>query len=331
MARQINCPSCRQSLYLPEMHESDERASEVLCSKCNYKYAVTFVEVLQFHSRVERHSARDPKRAPQYLRVYWLQALTREKAKAVQFSTTGLDHEFSATPGDELALLSVVRKKREDLTAVVNYTTGESCHLFSPRRKARSSGAVTSIITLIGGGLLAWLLQGVPSKVVLVATVPSSIGIGMAVTRSQSFQERDAPIAARLGTEQTLLGRLHSLDERISDLQQELKSNQHLLQRLKKLKQKMSRAGAELYAHRLETTERAIANLEKQSGLIQNLIDGYSKIVEIVEIEYDTSRVAEQLPENVAVKISDRLEEMEALEQQKEELALMVDPAKLLA
>ena len=71
--------------------------------------------------------------------------------------------------------------------------------------------------------------------------------------------------------------------------------------------------------------------MEKQSGLIQNLIDGYSKIVEIVEIEYDTSRVAEQLPENVAVKISDRLEEMEALEQQKEELALMVDPAKLLA
>ena len=49
----------------------------------------------------------------------------------------------------------------------------------------------------------------------------------------------------------------------------------------------------------------------------------YFKIVEIIDIEYETSRLAEQIPEDVTQKILKRLDELKAVEAKKEELALL--------
>jgi len=50
--------------------------------------------------------------------------------------------------------------------------------------------------------------------------------------------------------------------------------------------------------------------MEKQRGLTQNLIDGYTQVAAILEIEFQTSRLAEELPEDVSEQIFGRMEEL---------------------
>jgi len=92
----------------------------------------------------------------------------------------------------------------------------------------------------------------------------------------------------------------------------------------------MLEAGEDIYAYRMETISKGITVMEKQRGLTLNLINGYTQVASILEIEFQTSRLAEELPEDVSEQILGQMEELKAIEDKREELALLVDSARLL-
>lgn len=326
MTRQLDCPCCKKLLYFPDAGECNEDILECICTICKYKYALTYSEVLNFASSVEPLQSRGGQPI-KYNRVYQLRALTLNKAtKAFQFSTSGQDEKLQALPGDELLLLHTMRGDRvDDLVFVVNCTTGKSCQLLSPSSRAKYAGVKAAAFTLVGGGGLAIFL-GAP----LLVTVIPSVGVGIYVTRRLVPKERDKQTAARLEVEQKLLQRKFGLQQPIEALRQEKATNQRLVKRFEVLQEKMLRVG-DLYNERAERVKSAIMILEKQQELTETLIAGYTKLVEMIDIEYETSRLAEQLPEDVDSRILSKLDELKAIEQQKEKLGLRVDPSKLLS
>jgi hypothetical protein len=221
-------------------------------------------------------------------------------------------------------------KAPEDLISVNNSTTGISCLLESPGAKAKSVGFGTGVATFVGG-VLFFTFAHIPLNNTFLATVvPSAVGVGAYVTRLKDPRTRDNKELARLGSEQRLLLQKFELEQRTQELRQELEGNFRIISRLKGLRRKMLNAGEELYANRVETVSKGINVLEKQLDLSQNLIAGYTQIIDILAIEYETSRLAEQIPEDVSERILLRLEELRAIEAKKEELALLVNPQKLL-
>ncbi len=332
MTRQLKCPACRHLLYFPDLEECDENFLESICTKCKYKYALIHTEVLNFASSVEILRTNKYKKHPEYTRIYQLRLSKPDKTiQSLQFSTPGQAQKLSALPGDELLLLYVMRGRAlEDLVSVENSTTGTSCLLLSPGAKAKSAGFGTGIATLTGGALLAAFVNIPLDKTFLATAVPSAVGVGACVTRLKDPRTRDKKELARLGSEQRLLLQKFDLEQRTQALRQELESNYRIISRLKSLQRKMQNAAQEMYANRIETVSKGINVLDKQLDLTQNLIAGYTQIIDVLAIEYETSRLAEQIPEDISEKILLRLEELKATEAKKEELALLVNPQKLL-
>jgi len=174
------------------------------------------------------------------------------------------------------------------------------------------------------------MLVHLPGKLAVTIAVPAAVGAGVYVTRLSESKTRDKQEIARLASEQSLLGQIHSLNHRVDELKQELASKQKTINRFKALRQKMHEAGEDIYAYRMETVSKGINVMEKQRGLTLNLIDGYTHVASILEIEFQTSRLAAELPEDVSEQILDRMEELKAIEDKREELALLVDSARLL-
>lgn len=328
MLNQLNCPCCKKPLYLPQAGQFDEDVLEVICAACKSKYALVYLEVLNFASSVEPIQWQRSGQPIKYNRSYKLRALTLNKAiKAINFSTPEQDEELQAPPGDELLLLYTMRGNQlENLVFVINCTTGQVCQSLALIGRARVAGVNAALVTLFGGGLLSIFIPGV----ILVTTIPSAIAVGVYVMRRKLPKERDNRVLAKLAAEQKLLQYKFTLEQPVETLRQEEVSNQRLIRRLELLQQKMLKVG-ELYKERAEKIESAIMILEKQLRLIEHLIAGYTRLAEMIDIEYETSRLAEQLPENMDAQILRQLDELKAIEAKKEELALLVNPQKLLS
>ncbi|CAA9565408.1 hypothetical protein AVDCRST_MAG81-1004 [uncultured Synechococcales cyanobacterium] len=331
MTIQLKCPSCRKPIFFPEVEEIDEDQLEIICPGCQYKYSLVSAQVLGFASEVETTPANKYKKQPSYRHIYELRLLTaNRKLKALRLETPGPEQKISAFPKDEMLMLYTLRGKAlDELVWIENHTTGKSCLLKKPDAKARSAGVTTGIVTLFAGGVLAMLVH-LPGKLSLAIVVPASVGAGVYVTQLNESKSRDKKEITRLASEQSLLGQIHSLDHRIHELKRELASNQKTINRFKALRQKMIDAGEDIYAYRVETISKGISVMEKQRGLTQNLIDGYAQVVAILEIEFQTSRLAEALPEDVSEQILGRMQELKAIEDKREELALLVDSARIL-
>lgn len=329
MTYKINCQSCRQPLYFPSFSESEENCLMAICRKCKYKYALVPTEISSFSSTVE--VSPNNEHLPQS-RSYHLRIIQADGTlKSVEFATLGRSEKISALPGERVLLLYTMRDKEpQDLVWIENSTTKKSHLLIKPGTKSRAIGFATAVLMLVGSSILAGLFQIPTNQLFWATTIPSSAGMGVFVARRSSIKVRDRVELERLSCEQQLLAQKHELEQKIRSLTTELQINQKLVQHLKALGQKMTGIGEEMYTNQAETVSKAVTLLEKQLELTLNLIDGYLHLVEIIEIEYDTYRLAEQLPEDVLTKMLNQLGELKAIESAKEELSLLVNPEKIL-
>ncbi len=328
MTYKINCQSCRQPLYFLDFSKSKETRLVAICTRCQYKYALVVTEVCSFSSTLE--VSPNNKNLPH--RSYHLRGIQADGTlESVEFSTLGRLEKISALSGDQVLLLYIMRgKELQDLVWIQNSTTKKSHLLIKPGTKARATGFATAVLTLVGSSILAGFLQIPTNQLFWATTIPSSVGMGVFVTRRSSIKVRDCVELERLSSEQQLLAQKHELEQKIASLTTELQTTQRLVQRLKALAQKMIGIKEEMYVNQAKTVAKAVTVLEKQLELTLNLINGYLQLGEIIEVDYETFQLTENLPGDVLTKMLNQLEELKVIESTKEELSLLVNPQQIL-
>ncbi|NBD15522.1 MAG: hypothetical protein GVY04_05055 [Cyanobacteria bacterium] len=324
MLYKLKCPSCQSWLY-NDAPTDNCRTDEVICRQCHHKYKIIQLQVQQLECWFTPATSRYQKPS----RRYQLRGTTADgETQAYQFSISG--DEFVALAGDELLLVYATQlQKVEKLALINNLTTEESRKIFSPRTEARQMGVATGAILFVGGSLLAGLLSGVPAKAVSIASVPISGVAGLVTTKRCSYREENQSIINSLDSQQQLLAETFCREEKSLELQTESRENQRLLQRARHLKEKMRHLDEEMYAHQLNTVNRAIATLEKNADLINHLIEGHQWIIATIEIKRETLSLSNQLPTETQTQVLAKLDELNQLEQEKESLKAELDGINL--
>lgn len=87
----------------------------------------------------------------------------------------------------------------------------------------------------------------------------------------------------------------------------------------------------QMYAVRTATVSNGINVLENNLSLTQNFVERYEHICNMLTIDYETSGLAKQLPDDITVKILGQLKELKAIEAQKETMSLLVNTQQLLS
>jgi len=246
----------------------------------------------------------------------------------LQCSTPGQVDQILVSEGDLVFFLYTLRgEKLEEMISVTNQTTGNIYRLASP--------GSTAVRTAIGWGLLSGvpmllvlLPNGVEFPIALLASFSSIPVVSILTARLKSSKLRlDPEQKVRLAAEQQLFGEKIELQQRVEELQQKLTTNQARLNQLGSLNQKMVEVEADLYAKRIERVSRAIAILDQQLGQDQQLIDQYAHTIKMIEIELETSRAVEAIPnaENFTGMIFDRLAELKTIDQKTQQLRAQVE------
>lgn len=332
MSYQTKCPACEKPIYFPEPEDFSHEALKAVCIGCQYHYGLIYGTVKQLSDNLEPLPSRRAKGNSRYQRRYELRLITLDGTlKVFEFKKPSEEKPFSALAGDCVSVLYTLRGSAVDeLIAVTNHTTDSCLALSSPDSKARAFGRFTGLGVFVTGAVLATFVHDPVNTILLVSTIPSAVYAGFTATRLKSSKLRQEPQVGRLVSEQKLLSQKFDLEQRVAALRHEHQTNQKLLTRLEALKQKMLDVDTQIYANRIEQVTRAIDILDKQQSFTQNLIAGYIQVTKIIEIEFETSQLAEQLPEDISDQILTRLEELRAIEAKKSELAMLVEPQKLL-
>lgn len=332
MTYQFKCPNCSKHLYFPIFGENED-FSESLCRSCQYKYALQQTEVESFIVALEIKSSNTFSKNTSYSRVYNLRLQQPNGTlKSLTFSTPGQAEKISGLAGDTILLLYTISGRvLEDLVWLKNLTTEKSHLLLKPGAKAHSLGGNTAFLTLATSGILAGILHIPVNQFFWAAAIPSSISVGVYVAKRSSLKVSDHTKLRQLSSEQQLLAQKYELEQKIASFAQELKDTRSIIQRLTRLQSKMMGVGEDLYASQLATVNKGIKVTQEQLSLLQDLIKGYSQLIKIIEIDFETSLLIEQLPGDVSEKILSRLEELKAIYTKKKELVLLFNPQQILA
>ncbi|MBV9389930.1 MAG: hypothetical protein JOZ78_26190 [Chroococcidiopsidaceae cyanobacterium CP_BM_ER_R8_30] len=331
MTSQLKCPACRQLLCFAEPNECNEDFLEAVCNRCRYKYGLVHAKIRAFYSNVETVYPSKYSKRPRQRRFYQLRIMkTDETLMPLQFWTEGPEEKIPALPNDEFLLLYLVQgQDLKELIWIQNATTGTICLLTAPGARARRAGLGTAAITFASGILIATFNHFPTNQIFWATEIPISVGAGLFITKRREPKVRDEHELKRLTSEQQLLQQKYDLEQRQHALRQELEAHRRTIERLAGLRRKMNAEPAQ-YATRIETVSKGITLLEQQVELVQNLFAGYAQIINVLAIEYETSRLAEQIPNDITSQVLRKLEELKMIETKKEELSLLTDPQKLL-
>jgi hypothetical protein len=320
----LHCPSCSRLLGdLPSL------SSSVNCAACRISYGLVHGKLSRRSSVPEILLHLTAKLPSIYKRHYRLQITTPDRSiKILQFSIPGRTDEVYVRRGDLVsALYTVQGYVMKQLVAVTNHTTGRSYVLPTP---IPSRGYTVVLLTIGAIGLLLGSLF-VGGNVFLVSAV-SAVGIALYLkvtnvaqlnTPSLDTFEVEDP---RLMSDQRLLIQKQKLEHRLDEIRYECKASQTLVDQLESLQHKMQNLDAELYSARISRTRRAVEIIRQQIHNSRQLMQEYSRTLKMIEIETETSWIADQLPnvENFTQMILRRLEELRAIEEQNQNLRLQL-------
>jgi hypothetical protein len=316
MVQRIPCPNCRQAIYFPEAQES-----EAVCVNCNNLYILSLGTLEHLSVRVDgkddlRQVKGGSKRNP---RIYDIRFSGAVGYQAFQLQVHNHRIRIEALPGDEVAMLYFgSRGHPPTLAWLKNLTTGVEYQLRSPNQDARTMGRKAGSLVFLFALAASLAVGGVPARILQLISLPTAFSTGYVVHRKYRNHLRGSSKNQFLWMEQPLLGRLDELEQKLENGQSVYQSTQSLIQRLAKHQQKMRDLDANRYREQLDLVDRGTVILQRQLDVSRYLVKQYSQAIALLEVEIETGRLAEQLPDGEAISQRrwDELDELADLEQQ---------------
>jgi len=324
MKLSLYCPTCSRPIA-----DLNSTTPQIVCAACQHRYGVV-------HGKLSKHSSiNEPllflndKLPSFYKRHYTLQITTPDRnLKQLQFSIPGKADPLSVHYGDVVSVLYTMQGYlMKKLVAVTNHTTGKRYVL--PKPVPSTTHLTLTLTTIVLGLLVGSFMSGVN---VFLVSVVSALGVlaYLKVTHSAQLTSPSLDTHGREGTrlagDQRLLAQKLKIEHRMDEIGHECKANQGLIDRLEDLKRKMIDVDQQLYAPRIFRTTGAVTLLKQQITNNQRLVREYRRALQMIEIEVETSWIADQLPDasNFTRAIMQKLEELKAIEDQNQFLKLQL-------
>ena len=324
MKASLYCPSC--SRPIADVHN---HSSPVTCAACHKRYGIVYGKLSRRTSLFETLFFFSPRLPSFYKRHYTLHITTPDRTlQQFQFSLPGKLDELPVRYGDIISVLYTMQGyMMKKLVAITNHTTGKR-HILSAPIPSRWYQALLLSLGVMGVLALAYL-NGI--SLLWVGAV-NLLGILLYLRVTNMTKLSSVPLgtpgseSGRLLTDQKLLIQRQGIERRVEELNHESSSGHALIEQLERLKQKMLDVDQELYSARIYRSTTAIRILKQQIVNNHRLVREYRRAQRMIDIEVETSWVADQLPdaENFAQAIAQKLTELKEIEDQNQFLKLQL-------
>ncbi len=324
MRPSLPCPTCSRPIA-----DLSHTASRITCAFCKSKYGVVYGKLSRRSSIYETLLHFSSKLPTFYRRHYTLQITTADRnLKLLQFSVPGKTDDLPVQHGDIVsALYTLQGYLMKTLVLITNHTTGK--RYVPPNPIPGASYVKLMLGTVVLGLLLGSSVAGVN---LFLASAVSALGglLLLKVTDTAQLStlalETCGREGTRLMTDQKLLVHKAKLEHRLDELNHDCKSIQFLIDQLEALKQKMLDVDRDLYSVRIYRSTSAIGILKQQITNNTRLMREYRRTLRMIEIEIDTSWIADQLPnaDNFTRAIAEKLAELKEIEDQNQFLKLQL-------
>lgn len=326
MRLSLYCPSCTKPIADLQRHTMP---TQVTCRSCSQQYGVVYGKLSKRSSIAEALLYLTSQLPSFYKRHYTFQITTADRTlKCLQFSVPGKNDVIPIHRGDVVSVLYTMQGYlMKQLVAIANHTTGKSYVLPNPVPSANQH--FITLITIVTGLVLLSFLNG---GNVFFTSILSAIGVLAYIKLTNNAQLSSPALNAthaegiRLIADQRLLAQQRKLEQRVTELKHEGQSSQVLIEQINALKQKMTQVDQAIYSARIYRATTAVDILNQQIGNNQRLVREYQHMLKMIEIEIDTSWIADQLPdaENFTRRILERLDELKEIEEQNQSLKLQL-------
>lgn len=324
MKLSLYCPRCSRPIA-----DLNSTAPHVTCAACRRRYGVVHGKLSKHSSIKETLLFLSTSLPSFYKRHYTLQITTPDRnLKQLQFSIPGKTDPIPVQYGDMVTVLYTMQGYlMKKLVAVTNHTTGKRYVL--PKPVPSASYLRMTVSTAVIALLVGSFLSGTNVFLAAIVTALSAVAYLKLTSSAQLTSpslETYGHEAKRLVGDQRLLAQKSKIDHRLDEIKHECQSNEGLIDRLEDLKQKMVEVDRSLYAPRIFRATSAVTILKQQITNNHRLMREYRRALQMIEIEVETSWIADQLPDasNFTRAIMQKLEELKAIEDQNQFLKLQL-------
>lgn len=324
MKPSLQCPTCSRPIS-----DLKSATAQVTCAFCKSRYGVVYGKLSRRSSIYETLLHLSSKLPTLYRRHYTLQITTPDRnLKLLQFSVPGRIDNLPVQHGDIVsALYTLQGYVMKKLVVITNHTTGKRYLLPTPIPS-------TSYLTVVLGTVILGLLvvSYVAGFSLFLTAAGSALASLLILKATDTARLNSPPLEAhgregnRLMADQKLLAHKAKLEHRVEELNHECQSTQFLIEQIEDLKQKMLNVDRDLYSVRIYRATGAIGILKQQITNNYRLIREYRRTLKMIDIEIDTSWIADQLPDsdNFTRAIAQRLAELKEIEDQNQYLKLQL-------
>lgn len=265
---------------------------EAICSRCKYGFQVLYGTLPSRNSRQVTAQRKTKNHPGTYTRQYELRfQLPSSRVEVLQFSVPGREDWIHVRRGDAVSVVHSMRgRRREELLAIHDHTTGTRYDVGKPGRKAATNaGCLATVIALVVGFVL--FQTGLGFGAVLMRCALALAGAWLPLAKLVAPTHQLAPDEQHnLATSQDLLATKRELASLRAQVHAEMQDRIALRTRLVALRGKMRSVGLDSYQGRIELIGRAVATLDEQVAVDGELQEAYDKSIAIIEIEHESVR-----------------------------------------
>jgi len=294
----FNCPACR--LPLAE-DDGAGRPIDITCARCRFKYRAVPGTLLAFHTVAS---------SPPKLRI--LLGSPAGDVELVSYFparfTSWLEHRVHR----ELWVVYTLRRDAiEELIEFQDRNDGDFALVGRPGHRAR--GRARLLAALSGGVTLAFL-AGTDTHIALIAAASLAAAAYYATSRWSdprlTLPEFQQTHLLRL---QDLLERKNSVSRARSAAAADLNKRLNFVEQMTSLRDKMRSVGEAAYARRIQRLTDASRLLTQEATLDRRLIEGYDKVLTMIQIEMDAHLLEDSISDEATDMIDSKIVELDAL------------------